>query len=157
VVRHQSATNRIRQEPCPLTLDHEQELLRVQYQCPSGELLRGRFVAVNYTETASRSEPSHSYGFLRLWDLKRSKRRTSIKDVEATDIEIGPQGQLFWIGRPLVDGDQPRPPLSVYSGNRVLATGNIEPKSLVLGAQLTVSWTQDGVRRCSGRQACAGT
>ena len=119
--------------------------------------LRGRFVAANFTETDSRSQPSRSSGFLREWDLGRPKRLENIKDVAATDIEMGPQGQLFWIGRPLVDGGQPEPPLSVRAGKDILATGNIEPKSLVLGAQLTVSWTQDGVRRCSGRPACTIT
>ena len=113
--------------------------------------LRGRFVAVNYTETGTKdpTEPTQHSGFLRVWDLKRPKRLKTINNVEATDIELGPKGQLFWIGRPLVDGDKPQP-LSVYAGKRALATGNIAPKSLVLGSKLTVRWTQDGVRRCSG-------
>jgi hypothetical protein len=119
--------------------------------------LRGRFVAVNYTETDTKDpeEPAHHSGFLRVWDLKRPKRVTAIRDVEATDIELGPKGQLFWIGRPLVDGDKTQP-LSVYAGKRALATGNIAPKSLVLGARSTVYWTQDGARRCAGPACGSG-
>ena len=108
--------------------------------------LRGRYVAVNYTSTDRANE---TFGWLRLWDLKRPKRLRNVSDVEATDIEIGPRGALAWIGRPWVNTET-QPPLSVRivdrGGDRTVATGAIERKSLTIRGS-TVHWRQDGVAR----------
>ena len=108
--------------------------------------LRGRYVAVNYVSTDLANE---TFGWLRLWDLKRPKRRRNIPDVEATDIEIGPRGALAWIGRPWTNA-QPEPPLSVRiadrGGERTVATGAIEARSLRIRGS-TVHWRQDGAAR----------
>ena len=112
--------------------------------------LQGRFVAVNHTATGPEVLGSPRSGFVRLWDLKRPKRLHNIKDVEATDVDIGPGGQLVFIGRPLAQLGGQEQPLSVRvvdgKGNRTLATGNIAPKSLTVKG-LTASWTQDGAPR----------
>ena len=105
--------------------------------------LRGRFVAVNYR---AQDRADNRFGFLRLWDLRRPKRLISIKDVEATDIEIGRKGELAWIGNPLANIGEADPPVSVRVGRRVLATGNIVPTSLKIRGS-TVYWTQDGSER----------
>ncbi len=109
--------------------------------------LRARFVAVNYTST---DRADMGYGILRLWDLRRPKRLQRVLDVDATDIEIGPKGQLVWIGRPPTDlGEEPQP-LSVRDvygkRKRTLATGNISPRSLRISDTI-IAWTQDGARR----------
>ena len=108
--------------------------------------LQGRFVAVNYTSSDREDQRS---GFLRLWDLKRPKRLFSVPDTAASDIEIGPKGQLVWIGTPLT-GRAHRTADSVLvadrKGRRTLATGNIAPKSLVIRGS-TVRWTQDGAAK----------
>ena len=108
--------------------------------------LRGRYAAVNYTSTDRANE---TYGWLRLWDLKRPKRLRNISDVRAFDIEIGPKGALAWIGRPWTTA-QPEPPLSVRivdrGGDRTVATGAIEQRSLTIRGS-TVRWRQDGAAR----------
>ena len=105
--------------------------------------LRGRFVAVNYT---AQDRADDRYGFLRVWDLRRPKRLISVKDVEASDIEIGRRGQLAYIGNALANIGEADPPLSVRVGRRTLATGNIAPTSLKIRGS-TVYWTQDGAER----------
>ena len=109
--------------------------------------LRGRFVAVNYT-SADRADTA--YGVLRLWDLRRPKRLQRVRDVDATDIEIGRRGQLVWIGNRPTDLGEEEPPLSVRDvygkRRRTLATGNISPTSLRIRGSV-IYWTQDGSER----------
>lgn len=109
--------------------------------------LRGRFVAVNYTAS---DREDQRYGYLRLWDLRRAKRLANVKDEDASDVEIGPKGQLVWIGKHMTNLGQPEPPPSVHvldrNGDHVLATGNIAEKSLTIRGT-TVYWTQDGSQK----------
>ena len=110
--------------------------------------LRGRYAAVNYT-AMDRSDDR--YGFLRLWDLRRARRVISVRNVEASDIEIGPKGQLVFIGNALANQGEADPPLSVRvfargSRRKTLATGNISLRSLKIRGR-TIFWTQDGTVR----------
>jgi hypothetical protein len=109
--------------------------------------LQGRFVAV---WQGSEDRGGMRYADIVQWDLKAAKRLRTLKNTDAEDIEIGPAGQLVFIGRPLAQKDEQEQPLSVRvvdgKGDRTLATGNIAPKSLVIKGT-TISWTQDRAPR----------
>ena len=109
--------------------------------------LQGRFVAV---WQGSEGRGGERYGKIVQWDLRAAKRLRSVKETDATDIEIGPQGQLVYIGRPLAQEGAPEQPLNVIvvdgRGTRTIATGNIGPKSLTVKGT-AISWTQDGAPR----------
>ena len=106
--------------------------------------LRGRFVAVWQGSTGRGGE---RFGKIVQFDLKAAKRVRTVRDTDADDIEIGPGGQLVFIGRPLAQDGAPQQPLSVRvvdgKGARTLATGNISPKSLRVQGK-TITWIQDG-------------
>ena len=109
--------------------------------------LQGRFVAV---WQGSEDRGGMRYGGIIQWDLKAAKRLRTAKNTDAEDIEIGPQGQLVFIGRPLAQQGEAEQLLSVRvvdgRGDRTLATGSISPKSLSIKGT-TISWTQDGAPR----------
>jgi hypothetical protein len=106
--------------------------------------LQGRFVAV--WQGSEDRGGTRSAGIVQ-WDLKAAKRLRTVRNADATDIEIGPRGQLVFIGRPLAQQEGNAQPLSVRvvdrTGDRTLATGNIARKSLRIKGT-TISWTQDG-------------
>ena len=109
--------------------------------------LQGRFVAV---WQGSQDRGGERSAGIEQWDLRAAKRLRTVSNARATDIEIGPRGQLVFIGRPVAQHDEQEQPLSVRvvdrRGDRTLATGNISRKSLVIKGT-TVSWTQDGAEK----------